>query len=71
MPVDLNGCQADFAVGCTYKYLNGGPGSPAFLFVAKRHQGQAHQPVTGWWGHAAPLRLRARLSPPRRGCASS
>lgn len=55
MPVDLNACNADFAVGCTYKYLNSGPGSPAFLFAAARHQGQTLQPVTGWWGHAAPF----------------
>lgn len=55
IPVDLNGCHADFAVGCTYKYLNGGPGGPAYLFVASRHQGAAAQPLTGWWGHGAPF----------------
>jgi kynureninase len=63
MPVDLNGCNADFAVGSTYKYLNGGPGSPAFLFAAKRHQGQALQPVTGWWGHAAPFAFEPGYRP--------
>lgn len=55
LPVDLNGCNVDFAVGCTYKYLNGGPGSQSFMFVAKRHQGKAMQPLTGWWGHDAPF----------------
>jgi len=55
IPVDVNGCNADFAVGCTYKYLNGGPGGPAYLFVASRHQGAAAQPLTGWWGHGAPF----------------
>lgn len=63
MPVDLNGCNADFAVGCTYKYLNGGPGSPAFLFAATRHQGHAGQPVTGWWGHAAPFAFEPGYRP--------
>lgn len=63
MPVELNACDADFAVGCTYKYLNGGPGGPAFIFVAQRHQAKARQPLTGWWGHAEPFAFERDYRP--------
>jgi len=55
LPCHLNDCQADFAVGCGYKYLNGGPGAPSFAFVAQRHQAALDQPLTGWHGHARPF----------------
>ncbi len=63
LPVDLNGCNADFALGCGYKYINGGPGAPAFIFVAMRHQGNATQPLTGWWGHEAPFAFEQDYRP--------
>lgn len=55
--VNLQQANADFAVGCCYKYLNGGPGAPAFIWVPKRHQANFHHPLTGWWGHAAPFAM--------------
>jgi kynureninase len=63
IPVTLDAAKADFAIGCTYKYLNGGPGAPGFIYVATRHQQQAQQPLTGWWGHAAPFAFENTYTP--------
>ena len=63
VPVDLHGANADFAVGCTYKYLNGGPGAPAFIWVPERHQARFSHPLTGWWGHAAPFAMAPDFAP--------
>ncbi|THC46208.1 kynureninase [Massilia sp. Mn16-1_5] len=63
VPVDLNAAEADFAVGCTYKYLNGGPGSPAFIWVPRRHQASFSHPLTGWWSHAKPFAMAHGFAP--------
>ena len=63
LPVDLHAAGADLAVGCTYKYLNGGPGAPAFIWVPERHQAAFRQPLSGWWGHAAPFAMAPAFAP--------
>lgn len=63
VPVDLTAAKADFAVGCGYKYLNGGPGAPAFVWVNPLHTDRFWQPLAGWWGHATPFEFTPAYRP--------
>ncbi|MCE3264356.1 MAG: kynureninase [Pseudoduganella sp.] len=63
VPLDLHADGADYAVGCTYKYLNGGPGAPAFIWVPKRRQDTFSHPLSGWWGHANPFAMAPDFAP--------
>ncbi|MFQ3789045.1 kynureninase [Halomonas sp. A29] len=63
LPVELAACGVRYAVGCTYKYLNGGPGAPAFLYVQRDCQALGWQPLSGWLGHAAPFAFEADYAP--------
>jgi kynureninase len=63
VPVALKAADADFAVGCSYKYLNGGPGAPAFVWVNPRHTDRCWQPLSGWFGHAAPFAFTPEYHP--------
>ena len=63
VPVDLTAARADYAIGCTYKYLNGGPGSPAFVWAAPALRDAFWQPLSGWWGHAQPFAMAPQYRP--------
>ena len=63
LPIELNAADVDLAIGCTYKYLNGGPGSPAFLYVRADLQNSLDNPITAWWGHAEPFSFDLEFQP--------
>ncbi len=66
-PVHLEKAGADFAVGCSYKYLNGGPGAPAFIYIAPQHRDHAHTVLNGWLGHATPFAFSLDYTPATGG----
>jgi kynureninase len=63
VPVELDACNADLAIGCTYKYLNGGPGAPGFLYVNKNMQERLSSPIWGWWGQKNPFDFDLEYTP--------
>jgi kynureninase len=63
LPIALDDCNVDFAIGCTYKYLNGGPGAPAFLYVNKKIQEKVSSPIWGWWGQSQPFAFDLDYTP--------
>ncbi len=63
VPIELDKCNVDFAIGCTYKYLNGGPGAPAFLYVNKSLQDKVTSPIWGWWGQSHPFEFGIDYQP--------
>lgn len=63
VPIKLDRCEVDFAIGCTYKYLNGGPGAPAFFYVNKRIQNEVTSPIWGWWGQKDPFEFNLDYQP--------
>jgi kynureninase len=63
LDLELDAANVDFAVGCGYKFLNGGPGAPGYVYVASRHQGSVTQPLSGWMGHAEPFAFSEHYEP--------
>ncbi|MET9629231.1 kynureninase [Lentzea sp. NPDC006480] len=63
LPIELDALNVDYAIGCTYKFLNGGPGSPAFIYVPKHKQAAFENPLSGWNGHRAPFAMEASYEP--------